>query len=489
MSIEEGNTSSSSKTFKGIIWNGLQQFGTLGIQFIISIFLARLLLPKEFGLIGMITIFIHLGQIFVHSGMGQSLIRTKVLDNRDLSTIFHFNLVMSLALYALVYFIAPLVSQYYEQEILTSLLRVYSIIFVINSFGIVQIALLTRSMNFKRQALITIISLIIGGCLGIYLAFRGFGVWSLVWNQLAFALIANMLYWFSSKWHPTMLFDKKKFHQHFGFGFNLTLKGILNTVTKNLYYVVIGKYFSAAQLGYYTRAISFRDLPANSIATTLNKVTYPLFASIENDIELKRKFRQITGIAIFLMAPLMFVLALVAEPLIELLFSSKWLPAVPYFQILCFAGILIPIQLYNLNILLVKGRSDLFLKLSVIKKIILVIILVISFQRGIIGIICGQVLNSIISYPINAYYLKRFINYSYQEQLTDLMTAIFLSILIAIVVYYIDINITVDNNLLHVLFILGSYSLLYIATSKILKIKALNSILDQFSKILTKFKK
>lgn len=436
------------QALSGVFWSFLQLFSTQVIGFIVSIILARLLLPSEFGLIAMLGIFISLGNTLINSGLTQSLIRTKEIDDQDFSTVFFFNLIGSIIIYGVVFITAPIIASFYNQELLTSIIRVYSITFIINAFSAIQTTRLNKKMDFKTQLKVSIPSLIIGSTVGISMALNNFGVWSLVWSAVIQSLAATIQMWYWTKWKPIWAFNWKKFNYHFHYGVKLMFSGILDTVFRNSYSVIIGKFFAPAQVGFYNRADTLQMLPAGSISTIITKVSFPLFASIQNDDErLKSIFKRIMQMVIFLVTPTLILMGVLAEPLFRFLFTEKWLPAVPYFQILCINGILYPIHGYNLQILNVKGRSDLFLKLEIIKKILIVLVIVISFRFGIYGLLLGSVTTSLICFFINAYYSGKFINYTAWQQTKDLLPIIMLSILIGIIVYYFDVLLlTISEN-------------------------------------------
>lgn len=430
----------------GLVWTFAQQFGVQGIQFLVSIFMARLLLPEEFGLIGMITVFISIGKSLMESGLTQSIIRTNNPDQEDYSTVFFFNLAGSILVYLILFFSAPLIASFYNQPILINIIRVYCFSFIITAFSAVQMTKLTKEMDFRTQMTITIPSLITSGLLGIFLAFHEYGVWSLVWMSLFQAFLSTVQLWWRTGWRPSLVFKIEKFKNHFQFGYKLTLSGLLDTIFKNIYQIIIGKFFVASQVGFYTRANSIKQLPVSNISSALNKVTYPLFASIQNDNErLKNVYKQIMQMVVFIVAPVLIIMGVLAEPLFRFLFTEKWLPAVPYFQILCLVGILYPINSYNLNVLKVKGRSDIFLKLEIIKKIIIVVIIIITLRFGIEGLIWGQLFSSIIALFINTYYTGKFIKYSISEQAKDILPIIGLAALAGVGVWGID-NIISNNS-------------------------------------------
>ncbi|HET7119391.1 MAG TPA: lipopolysaccharide biosynthesis protein, partial [Hanamia sp.] len=267
----------------GMIWAFAQQFGTQAIGFFVSIIMARLLLPKEFGLIGMISVFIGIGNSLITSGLTQSLIRTSNANQEDYSTIFYFNLLGSIIIYLVLFFFAPLIAAFFSQPVLINIIRLYCLSFIITAFSEVQLTKLTKEMNFKLQMTITIPSLICSALLGIFLAFKGYGVWSLVWMSLFQSFLSTVQLWFQTGWSPSLVFNIEKFRYHFKFGYKITLSGLLNTIFNNIYQIIIGKFFVAADVGFYTRANSLKQLPVTNISSALNKVTYPLFASIQND--------------------------------------------------------------------------------------------------------------------------------------------------------------------------------------------------------------
>ncbi|MDR5590582.1 lipopolysaccharide biosynthesis protein [Christiangramia sp. SM2212] len=423
----------------GLVWTFSQQFGTQLISFIVSLFLARILLPAEFGLIGMIAVFISIGKALVDSGLTQSIIRSKKLDQEDYSTVFFFNLAASFLIYLIIFFIAPFIADFYNQSILVDILRLYCITFIISAFSAVQLARLTQRMDFKTQTIIAIPSILIGGIVGITMAYSGYGVWSLVWNQIITALVSSIQIWIYSKWTPSFTFSLRKFKDHFNFGYKLTISSLLDRIFSNLYIIVIGKFFAPSQVGFYTRAETMKQLPVSNISMALNKVTYPLFSTIQDDnVRLKKVYKKLMRMVVFVIAPVLMILAALAEPLFRFLFTEKWLPAVPYFQILCLSGILYPVHMYNLNVLKVKGRSDLFLKLAIIKKVLVVILVVIGLQFGIYGILWSQVIMSCVAFIINSFYTNKFINYSAFEQIKDLIPIFLVSGLIGISVYLVD---------------------------------------------------
>ncbi|HWW39191.1 lipopolysaccharide biosynthesis protein [Pedobacter sp.] len=465
------------KTLSGLIWTFIQQFSVQLISFCITIILARILLPKEFGLLAMLSVFVAVGNSLLEGGLTSSLIRSSGLSQEDYSTVFFFNLGGSVVIYLLVFMMAPYISAFYHQDILTLILRVYALDFILNAFFGVQNARLTKEMNFKIQMVIQIPSVFIGGLLGVGLALNGFGVWSLVWMNLLQSFISTLLHWMYSGWLPSPVFSKRCFKQHFHFGYKMTLTGLLDILYRNIYVLIIGRYFSITQLGFYSRADSVSQLPVSNISAVINKVTYPMFATIVNDdLQLKRVYKKLMQQVLFWNAPVLIFLAVVAEPLFRLLLTSKWLPAVPYFQILCMAGVIYPLHAYNLNILKVKGRSDLILKLEMIKKVLCVVGIFSVVSFGIYGLLYFQLGFNFLGYYINSIYSSKLINYPVREQISDIFPILVISFLSGIFCYALDhfylqylladtLRIVIDGL---------CFSLIYLGSSSLSKLSAIH---------------
>lgn len=404
----------------GLFWTFTERFSVQGIQFVISVILARLLLPEDFGMIGMILVFVSIGTTLRDSGMTNSLIRSLNPTETDYSTVFFINFASSVLIYLLFFITAPWIAGFYKMELLTDLVRVQSLTILIGSFSSIQYARLTKSMNFKKQLAIQLPSMLLGGGLGIGMAFFGYGVWSLVWMNVFQSSAASVQYWFLTKWRPQFIFSKAKMKEHFNFGYKLTLSSLLDSIYNNFLYMIIGKFFSAAQLGFYTRANSTKNLPLNNISSALFKVTYPLFSKIQEDtLRLKALYRKLMQQVLFWVIPSLLSIAVIAEPLFRVLFTEKWVPAASYFQILCAVGALYPLNSYNLSILNVKGRSDLYLKVQVINKVYTVLLTLAMLPLGIYAMLFMQILISVLNFIVNTYYAGKLIDYPIGEQLKD----------------------------------------------------------------------
>ncbi|WP_026897152.1 lipopolysaccharide biosynthesis protein [Daejeonella oryzae] len=464
------------KTVAGLFWTFTQQFSLQIISFIISIILARQLSPSEFGLIGMLSVFISVGSSLMDSGMTSSIIRTKDPNQSDYSTVFVINIVGSILIYAIIFFAAPYIAAFYNHPILTDIVRVYSLTFVLSAFMGVQRAKLTKEMNFRLQMLIQIPSVVGSGILGIILAYNGFGVWSLVYMYVLQSFLLSVQHWMFSGWRPDLKFDLKRFKYHFDFGYKITLSGLIKTIYENIFTIIIGKYYSAAQLGFYNRALSIRQLPISNLSIALGKVTYPLLSSINNDdVKLKEVYKKLIKQVVFWVVPILILLIVIAEPFFRFLLTEKWLPAVPYFQILCVTGILIPLQAYNSNIFKVKGRTDITLKMTIIKKIFGITGILIAIQFGIFGLLYFQLISTAFDYNLDAHFGGKLINYSIFEQIKDIIPSVSLAVIIGVLTWTADgflFKSIALSDLLRLVFAGIFYFTMYLGISHLIKLSA-----------------
>lgn len=432
-------TSLRDRTISGLFWSSLQKIGSRGISFVGIIILARLLTPKDFGLIGMLVIFIQLSQAMIDAGFNLALIQKKDTDEEDYSSVFFINLTVSCILYITFYLIAPFIAAFYHQPKLTALARVLSLIFVINSFSYVQEARLTKEIRFKTLMIVHLPSSIIGQVVGIGMALLGFGVWSIVWMQLATRLAYSVQIWIYSKWVPLFIFNKTKAKSLFSFGGKLLVSKMIGVLYNNIYLVLIGKFYPASSVGYYQNASNLVSTPSNTITSVLNTVTFSAFSSIQNDNKrLKSGYKRIMQQAFFWVCPIYIFAGVLATPLFQFVFTEKWLPAVPYFQLLCIVGILNPINTYNLNIVNVKGRSDIFLKLQVARRIVTITAIVAVFPFGIIALLVVQSASEIFTFFLFSYFAGPFIQYPLSEQIKDLFPILLIGIAAGSVTFGID---------------------------------------------------
>lgn len=420
------------QAFSGVIWTFLDTFFISGLSFVAMLFLARWLGPTDFGLIGMIAVFIAIGSSLTNSGMTNSLIRTKDADQSDYSTVFFVNLAMSLLVYGIIYFAAPFIANFFGHDILIEVIRLYCLIFLIIAFSAVQLAILTKEMNFRKITIINLPSTVIGVTVGLYLGYNGYGVWSIVWMHLTTNGVKSILLWLTSNWKLRLIFSKTKFKYHYSFGYKLMLSGLLNTIFRNIYNILIGKYFSAQTLGFYERSKQFSEYPSTTLSGIIGKVSYPMLSKMQDEPKrLEEVYRKLIRVSFFVIAPLMLGSAAVAKPLFLFALGKEWLPAVLFFQILSLAMMLYPIHAFNLNILQVYGRSDLFLKLEIIKKFIIIVSVTVAFQFGVIGLVWSSVFTSFAALGVNMYYSSKLINYPIAQQIKDLSQTLILALLTA----------------------------------------------------------
>jgi teichuronic acid exporter len=434
------------KTLSGLTWSFVDNFSNYGIQFIVGLILARLLSPKEFGLIGMITIFIAVSQSFIDSGFSQALIRKSNCQDKDYNTVFYFNLLVGVLFYFILFFCAGAIGNFFNEPKLVQLTKVLGINLIINGFGLIQRAILIKKINFKLQTKISIISSSLSGAAGIGLAFYGFGVWSLVAKTIIQNFCNSLLLWLWNNWKPQKMFSAESFREMFGFGSKLLLSGLIDTTYQNIYYLVIGKFFSAVELGYYTRAEQFRKLPSQNITSIIQRVSYPILSSIKDDpVKLKSGYKKLIKSTMYVSFILMTGMAAVAKPLVVSLVGEKWLQTVPYLQLLCFSSMLYPLHALNLNMLNVMGRSDLFLKLEIIKKVLAVPTIVIGIFWGVKIMIIGMIVNSFIGYYINSYWSGRLVNYAISEQINDIAPSLVLALVMGTLVYLSGVLLPFEN--------------------------------------------
>jgi O-antigen/teichoic acid export membrane protein len=445
----------------------------------VSLVLARFLNPADFGLVAMLYVFIVVGNVIIEFGMTQSIIRSKRILDIELSSIFYFNILVSFGLYGIVFLFAPSIALFYKQEVISTILRIYSLSFIMTALTSVPITMMIREMRFKIQLMAMVPAVLIAGISSIYMAYEGQGVWSLLMMTLLQQFINCLLIWFFSKWYPNLVFDFSKLRPHLNFGYKLVISGVIDTAFTNIYALLLGKWFTPAIVGFYNRAEMMKQLPVANVSIALNKVTLPLFSQIdEGSDRLKNIYEKILKMVIFVISPIMFIAIAIAEPLFRFLFTEKWLPAVPYFQILCLTGILYPIHSYNLNILNIKGRSDLFLRLEVYKKILGLITILVGFRFGVYGLLWSQVAMSVVAFFINSFYSGKFISYSSLAQIKDITPYLIVSSMVGVVIYFIDSTVffsCADFYRLLMASVIGF--IIYFIIAKLLKFEVLNDFM------------
>ena len=423
------------KTVKGVAWTSLNKVLNLGLSFVIGVILARLLSPDDYGLLAMIAVFNAIAFAFLDSGFGSALVRKPDLTEDDNTTAFFFNLTAGVVMFLVIWFIAPWVSVFYDKPILTPLLRAEGSLLIVSAFKIVQNTQLTRALNFKAMMIIRVVASVLGGIAGIIAAYSGFGVWALVMMHIADSLISLVILWVISPWRPRGKWSKQSFSYLWGYGSKLLASGLLDTIYGNIYPIVIGKFYSAADLGQYTRAKGYATLPSGTLTSVLQQVTFPVLSQIQEDTErLANSYRRMLRFSVFVVFPVMIGMAALAHPLVLALVTDKWAQCVPYLQIICLSSMWYPVHAINLNLLQVKGRSDLFLRLEIIKKAIITVVVFISVPFGIMGICYGAVFTSLACLAINTYYTGKLIHVGFVRQMLDMTPTLLASLAMGAVV-------------------------------------------------------
>ena len=424
------------KTVKGTAWTAIESVLRYGVSFVVGIVLARLLSPDEYGLIGILTIFITIFEIIIDGGFINALIRKQNAKEIDYCTVFWTNLVLSVLMAAILYGGAGLIAKFFEREELTALMRVMCVIVIINALALVQKARLTKELDFKTQTKVTIVSAVLSGVIGIWMAYAGYGVWALVAQQLSNSGFNTLLYWIINRWWPKLQFSVESFRDMWDFGWKLMLSGIFNSLSSQLHSVVIGKVFSPATLGQYTRAFQFGNMFSGNLTSIVQRVSFPVLSTIQDDkVRLKDAYKRVIKVTVFPTFVLMLFLAAVAQPLITILIGEKWLQASYMLQIICFSMMLHPLHALNLNAIQVMGRSDLTLRINIIKNLLIVIPVTVGILTNIYWMLVADVVRGYICYYLNAYYSKPILNYPISEQLSDVLPSLFVAFGVALPVY------------------------------------------------------
>lgn len=425
------------QTLKGISWSAVERFSYQGITFLIQLVLARLLAPADYGVVAMLAIFLQIAQVFIDCGFGNALIKKQDCDDTDFSTVFFFNFGTSLLLYLVLFFTAPLIAAFYETPLLVPVLRVLALTLLFNAVSIVQQTKLIKKVDFRSQSIVTLTSAIISGTVGIICAYRGMGPWALVVQQLLNSILRSIILLIIVRWTPRLVFSGKSFRYVFDFGSKLLVSTLIDVIYKNLYKLVIGKKFSDADLGYYTKSEEFAIFPSTNVANIISRVCLPILSKIQDDNErLSSAYRSLIRYASLLIFPMMIGLLAVSHPFIITFLKEPWEPAVPILRILCLDWMLDFICVINLNLLMVKGRTDLILRLQIVKKAIAITILFLSIPYGVIGMCWGRVLYSVIAVCINTYYTKRIIGLGLLAQMRDIFPYLAVSAVMGVAVFY-----------------------------------------------------
>ena len=467
----------------GIVWASLQKYSQMIIQFISGIILARLLTPYDYGCIGMLSIFMVLAEAFIEGGFGSALIQKKRPTQEDYSTIFWWNIGMALIMYAVIYLCAPAIARFYKIPLLNPVLRVEGLLLFIYAFNIVQQTQLRKNLNFKVLSIVTITSSLIAFSVTIYMAYKGFGVWALVTQYLLLAAIPAIVYWFFIKWRPILAFSKKSFKELFGFGFYMFLTHIINQFSSKFQGLLIGKFYNADIMGYYSKAEKTEQLASQSISSIMTQVTYPLYAEVQDDkAALSSMIKRLTMTLAYITFPLMFILLLCAKPLFVILYSERWLSSVPYFQVLCIAGLAGCLQAVNYQAIAAIGKSKLMFWWTMVKRAVGIgaIVLGLIFW-GMKGLLIGVIFNYWFSYLVNISLVSKHVGYKWSRQILDLLPIAIATSLAALISYgvgyVLDLNMYLDG-----LLKTGVYLIVFLGWSLIFKPEAYTYFLTAIPK-------
>lgn len=470
-------TSTKKTVVSNLIWRFAERSGAQGIHFIVSIILARLLSPSDYGTIGLITVFIQIANTFAESGLGQALVQKKNADNTDFSTVFFFSMPFSILIYAILFFCAPLISSFYEQEILTPVVRILGLSVFLSAINSVQNAYVQKRMQFKRFFWATLLGTILSAFVGIGMAYKGYGIWALVGQQLSMQIVNTVTLWITVKWRPNIAFSFEKMKGLFSYGWKILTVSLIDRTYNNIYSLVIGKTYSTTELGFYDKGKHYPLLVVQNINSAIESVLFPVLSKVQSEKErLKQMVRRSIMTSTYLIFPAMAGLAAVSEPLVKIMLTDKWLPCVPFMQFCCFTYAFWPVHTANLQAIKASGRSDITLKLEIIKKAVGIVILIITLPMGLIPMMYGRCVSTILSSFINAYPNKKLLGYSYWEQICDILPAFFLSIAMMVAVLLIK-QLPINLYLLLLLQIFAGCSV-YLIGSYLFKMESFTYLLN-----------
>lgn len=426
-----------NKTIKGTVWSAADAFLGQGVTFIVGLVLARLLSPDEYGLIGICLIFNTVLNGIVDSGFSNALIRKKNVTNEDYNTMFFTNLVISIALYVLLFISSPLISVFFARHELTSLIRVTGLVLIFNALSITQITILTKKIDFKTKTKSSIISALLSGIIGISMAYMEFGVWALVWQMISKQLFYTLCLWMFNRWCPTLTLSRGSFRYMWGFGWKLLLSGLLNNIWNQLYQVVVGKFYTPATLGQYTRSKEYANIFSSNITLIVQRVSYPVLSEIQDDqMRMIAAYRKVIKVTMFVTCVFLISVGAVAEPLIFCMIGPQWHEAATFLPLICISMSLYPLHAINLNMLQVQGRSDIFLYLELIKKVLAIGPICLGVFVGIYWMLIGSIVTGVIGFFLNSWYTGKKLKYSSWKQLQDVAPSYVVAIVIALSVYF-----------------------------------------------------
>jgi len=458
------------KLFTGVIWETIGQFLSLIIQFGVTIIIARVLLPDDFGVVGLLIVFVAIGNILLDSGFSQALIQKKEANNLDFSSVFYVNLFVGLCLYALFYVISPYIAQFYEIPELTRYARILFLIIPITSLGLIQNVLIQKQMEFRKTAIASLVAALVSGCLGIGLAYRGFGIMALVVQQITMYSVRTLMYFIQRRWLPKRYFSLKAVKEIFTFSMNLMFHSLINTVFKNIDTLIIGKYYATSEVGYYNQAKKFEEISASTITSIIVKVSFPALVQFKDDVEkVKMAYKKITAMTFFVVCPLMFLLICIAPPLFRILLTEKWMPAVPYFQLLCLYGLTLPIMQISYNIYKLYKKGKFLVRIDLIRHVLFLISILLTIKHGITTLLVGLFVVMFIMSFVNMYFSGKLINYSVKEQILQAFPYYATSFVAGVLVWILPY---IKNDIITLSAYIPVFAIIYIIGAKIFKLNA-----------------
>lgn len=429
----------SEKARAAVVWSGLDTFIRQGFGFVISVILARLLLPEDFGTVALLALFLGLAGLFVHAGLGNALVQRQDITHTDESTVFWFNLLVALAMMLLLFGIAPLIAEFFGIAALAPLTMLMAVNIPIGALGIVHGALMAKRLDFKTPMKVGVASSLVSGLVAVAMAWAGHGFWALAGQAIAGSVVTVVLLWALDRWRPLWVLSGASFRKLFGFSSWLYLSGLLDVVYQRGYTLLIGKFYGTRDLGIYNRADNVQGLATGLITDTVSKVAFPLFSSVNQEPErLRNGMRMAVRSMMLITAPCMMGLAVLAGPFIQVVFGDKWLEAAPILQVLCLTGLLYPLHVINLNVLQAQGHTKLFFKLELVKKSVGILLLIGGSWFGLIGIALGRAIGSIFALFVNSYYTKQLLSYGMAGQIKDSAMSLFLAVVMAGIVYMVE---------------------------------------------------
>lgn len=473
---------------KNLVWRFAERCGAQLVTFIVSIVLARILAPEDYGKIALVTVFTAIMQVFVDSGLGTALIQKKDADDLDFSSVFYFNFAICLILYMIMFLLAPLIANFYRDESLVPIIRVISLTIVISGVKGIQQSYVSRNMLFKRFFFATLGGTIFSAVLGIWMAYAGAGVWAIVAQQLSNTTIDTLILWITVKWHPQKEFSWERLKKLLSFGWKMLASSLLDTIYNNLRNLVIGRIYSSADLAYYNQGDKMPSVIVNNINTSIDSVLLPTMANAQDDCtRIKEMTRRAIKMSTYAMAPLMMGLAFCAEPIIRLVLTEKWLPCVPYLRIFCITYMFYPIHTANLNAIKAMGRSDMFLKLEIAKKIVGIFLLILTMNFGVMAMAYSLLVGSVLNQIINSWPNRKLLLYGYTEQIKDILPSILLAAGMGGCVYFVEFIHLPTIVVLLLQICMGA--IIYIGISALLRFEEFTYIINLILGFVNRYKK